>query len=132
MSYTTTLPLTLAWLVLANNPTLTPIQCGTTRTTNQTDTIDGEFRVYGGGRIQVITRPTDITVVPINFKNLTAAQFAQIKSWRGQLLLYRSIDGDRFFGSYLAVSKTRYLYTSVGPSYDAAVSFEQTTYNEAV
>jgi hypothetical protein len=133
VAYQASITLSRAWLVDPLSPTTNPITCGTRRGSDTAATLDGEFRQFAGDRVQLVSRNLHTLTVPIVFAALTATQYAQVEAWMGRVLLLRTIEGGRWFGGYLSVSKKVYLNTGVtGTLYDATVQFTRVSYAEAV
>lgn len=136
MPYTTIVDFSRAWLSDPADPTDNPLVCGTQRTTGDaTDAIDGEVRYFAGDQSQLVSRTTETRTVPVTLRVLTPAQFAQIKSWKGKVLLLRTAQGEKMFGGYLALTYKPYLRTSVGDdgrAFDVALTFTEISYSEAV
>jgi hypothetical protein len=91
----------------------------------------GSFRVYAGGRIRVITTPTDIRTYPVVMQSLSDASLLLLDSWRGQVVLLRDASGWRKFGSFLDMKWN----DAPGPSgmiHDVSLTFQEISYSEAV
>jgi hypothetical protein len=93
--------------------------------------LDGEFRTYAAGRVRIITTATDTRTHPITLQWLTPAQVALLDGWRGRLLLLRTDDGRRVFGSFLDCDPEYVLANGVRCAILPLV-FTELTYDESV
>lgn len=93
--------------------------------------LDGDFRSYAGGRVRIITTPADARTHPITLQWLTPAQVDTLDGWRGKVLLLRTDDGRRVFGSYLDCDPEFILANGVRCAILPLV-FTELTYDESV
>lgn len=121
---------TRTWLTDPLTPGGAAVVCGSRRDGQAADAIDGELVQYAGFRTELESYDSGTLTLPITFAGLTGAQLAQITAWKGRTLLLRTIDGQRYYGGYLAVSVTTYLLA--GPLYDASVQFQTVSYTDTV
>jgi hypothetical protein len=135
--YVTTVAMSRCFLSDPTNPALAVI-CGSSGSLGSlgqrtdTETLDGEFRQYAGGRIRLITGQVTNRSVAIVLRALTPQQAAQARRWRGTLLLLRDSYGLRMFGSYLSTQRLNIPRTSRGNLIDLAITFTAVTYSDAV
>lgn len=130
---TTLLAATRAWLTDPLDPGGASVQCGTRRDGQLATTVDGELLVFAGNRSELVTYDTGSVTLPITFAYLTPAQFAQIQAWIGRTLLLRTIDGQRYYGGFLAVGQSTFYRggpAGSGPWYEASVTFDGVTYSD--
>lgn len=121
-----------AWLVDPADPTTSPLGLGTKTSTDPSLSIDGEYRQYSNGASQMVAFETQTSTVSYVLVNLTRDQRLQLEQWRGKTLLLRTVDGDRWFVSYLAISPHRRLHTTSGIRYDVTITFNIVSYDESV
>jgi hypothetical protein len=123
---------TRAWLTDPTNPTVSPMRFGTQTTSDPNLAQDGDYRQYSNGASQMVRYDTQTSTASYKIMNLTRTQRNQLNNWRTKTLLFRSVDGDRFFVSYLAVQPHRRLRSSDGtPHYDVLVTFNIVSYDES-
>lgn len=120
-----------AWLVDPTDPTANPLSFGTRTSTDPALSIDGEYRQYSNGASQMVAYATQTSTVAYVLVNLDRAARIQIEQWRGKTLLLRTVDGDRWFVSYLGISPHRRLRTSSGVRYDVSITFSIVSYDES-
>ena len=65
--------------------------------------VQGEFRLYAGGRQRLIIRAGGLKEAPytVTLKLCDAAEVAQLRAWAGTVLCVRDCNGGKFFGAYL-------------------------------
>lgn len=92
-------------------------------------TVDGEVRTYAGGRQRAITVKGEKGQFEFMVKELTLVDVETLREWIGALVQVRDHRGQRYVGSYFAVSieevRTALLYT-------VAISLQMLTVAEGV
>lgn len=136
--YTTSLP---GFRTQITNP-VTPGQlgviCGSSIGSGVVDTLSGDVRYFAGGYVEPATFAQDTRTMSITLVHLSSADMAQIVAWRGTTLLFRTREGERFFGVYFATTKTRRLYTvaehddGLNVTYDVAIEVTRVTFDETL
>lgn len=123
---------TRAWLVDPTNPTVSPLRFGTQTLNDPSLSQDGDYRQYSNGASQMVAYDTQTSTVSYKIINLTRTQRNQLVNWRAKTLLFRSVDGDRFFVSYLTVAPHRRLRALSGDTrYDVTITFNIVSYDES-
>lgn len=135
--YIATITATRAWITLAEDPDGTAIICGTRQTSPIDSGLDGEVVYYAGGRSQPAVYDQDLTTAHYTLAHLSPDQLLQIRSWRGKVVLLRTVEGERLFGTYFAAPYSRDLFTtpeddSAEVTFDVDIELQQVSYNEEV
>jgi len=138
MAYYTTLTGTRLWITLAGVADGTAVVCGTQQSQAVDTPLDGEVRHYAGNRIQGVIRDQDDKSMPLTLRHLSTTDRDQLIAWRGQVVLVRTIESERFFAVYYNVPYRRMLGTTPddgstdGVTYDVDLVFQKVSWNEAV
>jgi hypothetical protein len=136
--YTGILDVDRAWITLASDPSGASVICGTKQVSATGAPIDGEVIHYAGKRAQAAVYDQDDRAPHYTLSHLSWDQLQQILLWRGQVVLFRTVDGGRVFGVYFDCPYTRSLFTTPPDgtegttTFDAEVQFYSVTYNEEV
>lgn len=127
-----TVQLDRVWLTLVSAPASSLALTMATAGRAFTETLDGEVRQYAGGRRRVFTTiGGDLRSITGLVVAATPAQHVTLRSWRGQMVLYRDGHGVRMFGAYLSTPWVPLL--GYGTAVRAVtLEFSELTYSEAV
>jgi hypothetical protein len=126
------------WLTLASAPDGDAIVCGSNQTSAIDVPLDGEVRHYAGNRTQAVVRDQDDLTLPLTLRHLSITQLSLLRTWRGKIVLVRTMEGERFFAVYFNCAYKRVLFTTPDDdptdivTYDADISLQRVSYNEAV
>lgn len=77
---------------------------------DESDALDGAVKVYAGGRRRMVSTESDTVTVPLVFPMVTSEKLAQLRAWRGAVLLLRTAEWRRW-GGFFAVTATPRLVT---------------------
>jgi len=91
----------------------------------------GDFRIYAGGRVRVISTPGDVRTFPVVMQNISDADLLLLDSWRGQVILLRDASGWRKWVSFLDL-KWVDVPGAGGMLHDVSLVAQEVTYLEAV
>jgi len=69
-----------------------------------TEEINGDFREYAGGVQRLMTRPGEVTTVPVTLTCCDRAQVNWLRAHKGRVLLVRDNTGRKVYGAYKALS----------------------------
>jgi hypothetical protein len=130
--YTASLDIDRCWITLASDPSGPAVVCGTRQSSPADAVLDGELRHYAGNRVRAAVRDQDDLTLPLTLVWLSSMDKDQIVSWRGQPVLVRTMEGERFYAVYFSAPYHRALHTSTGTSFNIDVSFQRVTFDESV
>jgi len=92
--------------------------------------LGGGIRAYAGGRMRVITTPSDVRTYTVVFQSLDDTGLQLLDTWRGGVLLLRDAMGWRKWVSMLDVTWLDYP-SNGGMGHDVTVPFQEITYDES-
>jgi hypothetical protein len=96
-----------------------------------TDTLDGDVRVYAGGRRRVITSARKTRTSNLTFNKVSSVDLETLRDWRGRVLLIRDMAGWRWFGTYFSMaSSAQWMGPDTPPIYTVDLTFTEVDYLE--
>lgn len=95
----------------------------------RTAEVDGEVRVYAGGRLRAITRLGDRGTFAFTLRLVSLATIETLEDWQGRAVQVRDHRGQRWFGVFHAVLPTEHKPADL---YDVAIELHTITYAEDV
>jgi hypothetical protein len=135
---TVSLDIDRCWITLADDLDGDAIVCGSTQTTPGDSQLDGDLRHYAGNRVRAVIRDQDDRTLTYTLRHLSPTEFEKLKSWRGRVVLLRTMDGQRIFCVYSNPQDHRVIGTTPDDdpdgiaTFDVDVIFFRVTFDEAV
>ena len=132
MSYEIVLSLTRSWLSAADDP-LDSIVFGTARSSDWTLARNGTVRQFGSGRRQGSRGRAILRTLPMQFVGLSSADVLWLENHLGDVMLFRSKIGERYFGSFYQLGGRGIDHASLhdGVYHNVSVEFYELDYDES-
>lgn len=129
---------TRCWVTLASDTDGPAVICGSQQSSGVDAPLDGEVRHYAGNRAQAIVRDQDDRTLALTLKHLSRGDRDLLLAWRGQVVLVRTMDAERFFAVYFNAPYRRVLRTTPEDgsdgdvTYDMDIAFQRVSWKESV